>query len=339
MKKFFENLKVVNKLKFFGPIALAIILVGIILMSTIGMNVGLDFAGGAKIDIDLEQYTDLREDQKGTILDIVNQVIEDNGFTSSNSERWSEVGVEIGLKYYIDGNQIDVSNDDQKQAFIDEIQKDGGLLTKIQDALEQHINDDSYEISITVRIVDASTALNLLKNTIWATVVAIIVMLIYIMIRFTPSSAVVAIIALMHDVLIMLSLTTIFRVQINTTFIAAIITIIGYSVNATIVIFDRIRTLKGMASMQGASDTELADKAVRGTLNRTIITTITTFATIAILAIVCSIMGIATMEEFALPIIFGLIAGTYSSVLLACPLWVYVNKFFNFVKGKLNKQN
>ena len=339
MKNLFKNFKVVDKLKFFGPIALAIILAGIILMCTIGMNVGLDFAGGAKIDIDLEQYTTLHEDKKDDILDKINGVISENGFTSSNSERWSETGVEVGLKYLINDKEIDVSNDDQKQNFIDYIQKDGGLLYKIQDALEDFIGDDSYEISVTARIVDSSTALTLLKNTIWATAVAIAVMLIYIMIRFTPSSAIVAIIALVHDVLVMMALTTIFRVQVNTTFIAAIITIIGYSVNATIVIFDRIRSLKKMASTKDLSDAELADTAVKKTLNRTIITTLTTLATILILAIVCTIMGISTMQEFALPIIFGLIAGTYSSVLLACPLWVYVNKFLKFLKGKIKKQN
>ena len=333
MKKF-ENLKIVKNFKYFGPIALAIILVGVVLMFTIKMNVGLDFAGGAKIDIDLEQYTTLHEDKKQELLQVVEQVIEDNGFTSSNSERWSETGLEVGLKYFEDGKEIDASNDEQKEAFIKNIQRQGGLLDEIKYAIEEFIDDSSYEIGVTARIVDSSTALTLLKNTIWATIVAIAVMLIYIMIRFTPSSAVAAIISLTHDVLMMLALTTMFRVQVNTTFIAAIITIIGYSINATIVIFDKIRTLKGLESMKGVSDEDIADLAINKTLGRTIITTITTFATIAILAIVCSIMGIATMSEFALPIMFGLIAGTYSSVLLACPIWIYVNKFFNFIKAK-----
>ena len=118
----------------------------------------------------------------------------------------------------------------------------------------------------------------------------------------------------------------IFQIQVNTTFIAAVITIVGYSINATIVIFDRIRENKALNSMKDATNVEIANKSVAETLSRTILTTITTLATILALALVCSLMGVITMEEFALPIIFGLLAGTFSSVLLAPSVWVLLKK-------------
>ena len=151
-------------------------------------------------------------------------------------------------------------------------------------------------------------------------------MLIYIIIRFTLTSGLAAVICLTHDVLMMLALTTIFQIQVNTTFIAAVITIVGYSINATIVIFDRIRENQALNSMKDKTNEEIANKSIAETLSRTILTTITTLAVIIILAIVCSLMGVVSMEEFALPIIFGLLAGTFSSVLLAPSVWVLLKK-------------
>ena len=180
--------------------------------------------------------------------------------------------------------------------------------------------------NVATEIVSGETSRKLLGNAIIATAVAVVIMLIYIGFRFTLSSGLAAVIALVHDVLIMLALTTIFRVQVNTTFIAAIITIVGYSINATIVIFDRIREVKNLESMKGATDAEIANKSVIDTLGRTILTTVTTLSVIVVLAIVCAITGVSTMSEFALPIIFGLLAGTYSSVFLSTPIWVYLRK-------------
>ena len=331
MKKIKDiNLKVADWFKYFGSFALALILTGIILLLTVGMNIGLDFAGGATVNVSLgakfSNDETLKEQTKQEILDY----IENKGFTIG-SERWAgedNTVLEIGLEY---GSKENGDDAEYQKKFLESIQGtedegfEDGLLFEISELVKQ--KDDTFvKDDCSAQIVGASTARTLLKNAIIAASVAVVVMLIYIMIRFTVSSGLAAIIALCHDMFIMITLCTIFQVKINTTFIAAIITIIGYSINATIVIFDRVRELKKLNSLKDATDSEIANMAVKNTLARTIYTTITTLVVIVVLAVVCALMGVSTMAEFALPIIFGLIAGTYSSVFLATPLWVYLRK-------------
>lgn len=349
MKKLFNNinLKVVEWFKIFGPIALAVILAGVIVMLTAGMNIGLDFAGGGKLSVRLGEYMSTHENLRGDIENVITDVIEDNGFSVS-STRWSEndtdgTVLEVGIDYRLNGKKIDATNVDEQQKFTDAItgtedDRDNALITLIEKAVNDYSNanlDGEIELdeSIGFNIVNGSTAQKTLTNAIWATLAAVAVILVYIIIRFTVSSGLSAIIALLHDVLVMLALTTIFQVQVNVTFIAAIITIVGYSINATIVIFDRIRELKTLDSLKDYTDAQLANRAVKDTLGRSILTTITTLVVIVILAIVCEVMGVTTMAEFALPIVFGLIAGFYSSVFLSSSIWVYLRKLGNKIKS------
>ncbi len=336
------KLKIVEKFKFFAPVSLAIILIGAILMLIIGMNVGLDFGGGAKMEIDFGEALYNHEDVKGDLVKKVEDTIKAEGF-EIGSTRWSgdeETVFEIGIKYSLNGKKINANNSQAQAEFIDKIEntEEGGLKAKIVNAVKASYPDFELVIDdIGDTVVSGSTSQQLLKNAIWATVVAVVIMLIYIGFRFTLASGLAAVIALLHDVLVMLALTTIFQIQVNTTFIAAVITIVGYSINATIVIFDRIREVSKLESMKGASDSEIANKSIVDTLGRSILTTITTLSAIVVLAIVCAVMGVSTMEEFALPIIFGLVAGTYSSVFLSAPIWVYLRKLGAKIKNKAKK--
>ncbi len=337
-------LKIVEKFKIFLPIALAIILTGIILICTIGMNVGLDFSGGAQLTVSFGEFDS--KEQQDQVYALVENTIKDNKF-EIGSVRWandaSGTSVEIGIEYKYDGKEIDASNEELQQEFLDKINgvddnDTESLKHKIMTAVNAEYS--SFELdsdSFATRIVNASTAQNLLINAIWATAVAVVAILIYIALRFTLTSGIAAVLALLHDVLVMFSLVTIFQVQINTTFIAAIITVVGYSINATIVIFDRIREIKKMPSMEKATATEIANMAVTNTLSRSILTTVTTLATVIALAVVCSIMGVFSMLEFVLPIVFGLLAGFYSSVFLSASIWVCLKKFGAFLKSKKKK--
>ena len=145
-------------------------------------------------------------------------------------------------------------------------------------------------------------------------------MLLYITIRFEFKSGVAAIIALVHDCAIMLSFYAIFRVPINTTFIAAILTIIGYSINNTIVVFDRVR--ENYRRSKRAPFNETVNNSVKQTLTRSINTTITTLLPVVMLFI----FGVNSIRQFTIPLIVGLVAGTYSSVLLAAPVWAWLKK-------------
>ncbi len=327
MKKTF---KIVEKFKIFAPIALALILVGAILMATVHLNIGLDFAGGTKLEIDLGEAVVNHQELKPQAEAEIKKVIQANHFEINSSVQWAGDDkniMEIGLASKYDGKDVDRNNTEEQTEFVNKIEGENGLNSKIVEALSALSEEFDVDIdSIKVRTVNPTTARRLLVNAIWATVAAIVVMLIYIIIRFTLSSGLAAITALAHDVLVMFALMAIFQVKISTTFIAAIITIVGYSINASIVIFDRIRELKTMPSLQGETDSAIANMAIKNTLGRTILTTLTTLFTIVALAVVCVVMGVTTMEEFALPIIFGLLAGTYSSVFLASPLWVLYRK-------------
>ncbi|MBO5851899.1 MAG: protein translocase subunit SecF [Clostridia bacterium] len=331
MKKIKDmNFKIVEWFKYFGSFAVALILTGIILLLTVGMNIGLDFAGGATVNVTLGEHFVINEGDKEGVKQEILDLIKNKGFIIG-SERWAGEDnnvLEIGIEY---GEKESGDDEEYQQKFLESIQGteggnfEDGLLFEISELVK--VKDPTFvKDDCSSQIVGASTARTLLKNAIIASSVAVVIMLIYIIMRFTLSSGLSAIIALCHDVFIMITLCTIFKVKINTTFIAAVITVIGYSINATIVIFDRIRELQKLNSLKDASDSEIANLAVKNTLTRTIFTTLTTLIVIVVLAILCQIMGVTTMAEFALPIMFGLIAGTYSSIFLASSLWVYLRK-------------
>lgn len=330
------KLKIVEKFKFFAPISLAIILVGIILMIIPGMNVGIDFAGGAKVDINFGAYLETHSEIKSGLVEKVNSTIEAEGF-EIGSTRWSGddgTTMEVGLKYSLNGKTI--KDKAEQEEFINNVKT---LKEKLVTAVNEYNSALDFTVDkISDTAVSGETSQKILVNAIIATIVAVVIMLIYIGFRFTLASGLAAVIALTHDVLIMIALTTIFQVQVNTTFIAAIITIVGYSINATIVIFDRVREVSKLESSKELSDVEIANKSIVDTLGRSILTTVTTLIVIVVLAIVCAVMGVSTMGEFALPIIFGLIAGTYSSVFLSASMWVYLRRLGAKIKNRAKKK-
>lgn len=193
--------------------------------------------------------------------------------------------------------------------------------TQMASVKEAFSLDDKYSGLVSKGdLVSATVSSELLTTAIAAIVLAIVLMLAYIAIRFELSSGLAAIVALFHDILIMFCFMAIFHVEINSTFIAALITILGYSINNTIIIFDRVReTLRSTLSknMKGA---QIANEAVRDTLMRSINTTLTTLITIGMVAII----GVADIRIFALPIIAGLLAGTFSSIFIAPSVWAMI---------------
>jgi len=154
-------------------------------------------------------------------------------------------------------------------------------------------------------------------NAFLAVGAALVLILIYMLFRFKFSSGVAAIIGLFHDVLMMLALTAIFRIEMNAAFVAGVITVIAYSLNNTIILFDRIRSIEKHNENRQSVE-EMVDRGVKETFVRTMNTTITTFVPIFILII----LGVPLIREFALPILFGLIAGTFSTIFVTTSLYV-----------------
>lgn len=200
-------------------------------------------------------------------------------------------------------------------------------VTKLVDALTV---TDAYSGQVSEGGQTSSTvSTEILKSAILAVSVALLCMLIYIVIRFELLSGIAAVLALVHDLLIMLCGMVIFHIEINANFIAGIITILGYSINNTIIIFDRVR--ENMRLLSGkringklVKPAYIANLSVQETVWRSINTTLTTIMTISMVAII----GVSSIRIFAIPIIFGLLAGTYSSIFIAPTLWAMLMKAF-----------
>lgn len=291
-------------------IPVAIILVGIILVSTIGFNLGIDFTGGTVINV---------------IPNEIN-ISDDNNYNQVKADI-EEVLNEFGLK----STQFQIVENDQGQAVSVRFQDKAGadekemnvlINDKIIPALYEKFgmdkNDDRFAnyVQASDRIGATSSSELLLKALI-AIMASIVLILIYIAIRFEVASGLSAIVALFSDVLVTCSIVLMCRIQINTTFIAALITIIGYSINNTIIIFDRVRELRKLDENKGKSNEELANMAVSQSFARTLNTTITTLVAVLLLAII----GVPSVREFVIPIIIGLLSGVYSSLFLSPNLW------------------
>ncbi|MCR2047694.1 protein translocase subunit SecD [Acetatifactor muris] len=187
------------------------------------------------------------------------------------------------------------------------------------------------ENMITSETISSTISDEMKSDTIIAVVVAIVFMLIYIRIRFSDIRfGVSSIVALLHDVLVVLAFYAAARVSVSNTFVACMLTIVGYSINATIVIFDRIR--ENMRSMTHKDDLrEIVDKSITQTMSRSIFTSLTTFIMVAVLYI----LGVTSIRDFALPLMVGIICGAYSSICLAGSLWYLLR--IKFVPKKKEK--
>ena len=190
------------------------------------------------------------------------------------------------------------------------------------------------ESSIETQSISSTISSEMRSDAIKAVIVACIFMLLYIWFRFKDIRfATSAILALVHDVLVVLTAYALIRISVGGTFIACMLTIVGYSVNDTIVIFDRIReNMHGLKNQNAEGLAEIANKSLTQTLSRSINTSITTF----IMVLLLFIMGVSSIREFALPLMVGLLCGSYSSIFIATELW-YVMKL-HFGKNRIIKK-
>ena len=193
---------------------------------------------------------------------------------------------------------------------------DNEMRTNIMDQLKEKygLSDEAF---ISVDNVSPSVGDEMKTQSLVVLLIAIALMLVYITIRFEFLSGVAAVISLIHNTLIMLSVYAIFQIPVNTSFIAAILTIIGYSINDTIVIFDRIRENTRHASKKD-DFAEVVNDSVWQSMTRSINTSVTTLFSIVVLFAI----GVSSLREFTFPLIVGIIAGTFSSIFIASPCWV-----------------
>lgn len=324
-----NNFSVNKHAKWFGMVPCVIILIAFIVIIALGatsgsytdaVGIGIDFEGGTMLTVTLGQ--DALGDKGDENIEIIKKAIEKEGVTVSYVQKQSaenEANSSIAFRYK------NISRDDKEVVDLNK------KIEKKVDALYPELPGN-----VKAESVSPTAAADLLSKAAIALAVSVVLILIYIIIRFTLMSGFAAIIALIHDVVIMFALTVICRVQINSSYVAAMITIIAYSINNTIIIFDRCRELlKPLKGQRNIDYANIGDEAVRATFTRSVYTTFTTMVTVIFLAI----LGGDTIREFCVPIILGLIAGMFSSVCLATPLWAAMSKSFDKTKEKYAKRH
>lgn len=263
-----------SKRKIWYAISALVIVPGLIMLAVAGMNQGIDFSGGSIIEVKYDDAVAL-EDVRELVTEAVDSTPaittgEDNSFIIK-TETLEESGT---------------------QTLVEELQSLGSMTVMRNDFIGPTVGKE------------------LLSSARWAVLIAGILMLAYITIRFRFNYAVTSIIGLLHDILVIISVFTIFRVEINSYFIAALLTIVGYSINNTIVIFDRIRENSGLHGKMDPKD--LINASINETLGRTINTVI------AVLILLFSLLlfGGATTKNFILALTVGMFAGFFSSVFI-----------------------
>lgn len=181
--------------------------------------------------------------------------------------------------------------------------------------------EESYGIKsemITSRTIEASMGSEIRNKAILATLISIVGILIYVSLRFKLDYGIAAIVALFHDIIFMVASYSIFNIPINSSFIAAILTVLGYSINDTIVIFDRIR--ENLKLYPNKTTYDIVNTSVKQSMTRTINTSLTTLTAIVILYI----FGVNEVRVLSLPLMIGVVIGTYSTIFIASPLWYMI---------------
>lgn len=270
--------------KYFIIFSIAITVLGIGSLAFMGFNYGVDFRAGSNVDIVLSKTV-----AKADIEKLLSEKNAGHYTLTTGADR-------VTIRF--DDILSDVQQKELRADFIEKL--DAGA-------------------SMEINTVDVAMARELQLNALLALSLASLGILIYISFRFEWRYAVAAIVSLVHDAFIVISVFSIFRLEVNLTFIVAVLTIIGYSINDTIVIFDRIRENLRFAKIKSPADlATLVNRSIWETLTRSI----NTVVTVVFGALCLYIFGSESIRLFSLAILIGLIAGAYSSIFIASPIWL-----------------
>lgn len=281
----FDRLDFVHNRKKFYSLSIVILLVGVVIISIFRLDLGIDFSSGTRVEIMADEQVNQEE-----IKDYIDEI----GFPSED---------------------IVISGEEQNTAVI--TYKDDLSQKEILTYKAEVLNDYGHEPNVST--VSPTVGQELVKNAIYALAIAALGIIIYVAFRFEWRMGVGAIASLVHDVFFMVAIFSVFRLEVDITFIAAILTIVGYSINDTIVTFDRIREnvdRKGVISTKE----ELADiinKSLRQTMSRSV----NTVLTVIIVVVALLIFGAPAIQNFSIALLIGLVTGMYSSICIAAQIW------------------
>ena len=280
-------------------VSACIIIIGCIFLGTKGFNLSIDYKTGTDVTV----VSDKKMTKKALTEDLKELELEPSTITISSDE------ASIRIDDAVDGEKVKEINS---------------------------YFEDKYDAKVNIGVVTNIVQKELVKNAILSVLIALLGIIIYVAIRFKFSYAVGGVLALLHDVLIMFSMFAIFRFQVSSMFIAAVLAIIGYSINDTIVSFDRIRENINdydEKKLNAEKLEELANQSIQETFTRTIYTTITTLLPVVVLMV----LGSSGIFTFNVAMLIGLIAGTYSSIFIATVFFLMIEKK-NLGKPKKEKK-
>lgn len=287
----FENTKfdIVGHRKIWYLISLLIIIPGIFCMVTKGFNFGIDFTGGTIIEMRFEQPVGIESVRK------------------------------VMGQYKLDNAQIQLSGEsssalEAREVMIRTVDLEENERKAVMASMKEQLGD--YQM-LREEKVGATMGTELLLNALWATLLSWALIVVYVSFRFEFRFGLAAVLALVHDVLIVLVAFSFTQRQIDSSFVAALLTIVGYSINDTIVIFDRIRENLKLHFRRGGDVVALANRSIYQTLTRSLYTVVTVlFTTFALYW-----FGGDTTKDFSFALLVGFLSGCYSSIFIASPLW------------------
>ncbi|WP_120463076.1 protein translocase subunit SecF [Paenibacillus aceti] len=281
--KSIKKLDYVHLSKYFFAFSIALMVIGVVFLSVFGLNYSVDFQSGSNVDINITKPM-----TKDEITPILEKLDIAHGTTINEGEQ------RISIRF----NEV---------------------LSEDQDSvLKQEISKLDPNAAFEINTVDTDMARELAHNAIKSVLFACLGIIIYVSIRFEWRFAVAAVASLLHDAILVIAVFSIFQLEVDLTFIVAVLTIIGYSINDTIVIFDRIRENMRFAKLKTDEDLkELVDHSIAQTIMRSLYTALTVF----IAAFFLFLLGGESIKMFSLAMSIGLLFGAYSSIFIASPLW------------------
>lgn len=289
MKKF----SIVKHARIFFSITAVVLIVGIVSMFTRGFNLGIDFTGGSILDIKFDQPVTVAQVRSVLSDHQLGSSVIQLGSSDQQVESSQSVLIRTGL--VSDSQRVEVMNDLTSRLGKNEV--------------------------LRVENVGATVGSDLVKSAVGAVVLSWVLMIIYITIRFELRFALAAIVALIIDVLVTLTWFSVLHLEIDSSFVAALLTVVGYSVNGTIVVFDRIRE-NLHTHRRNESMGDLVDASIWQTMTRSVYTTLTTlFAVVAIF-----LFGGETIHNFSFAMLVGFGSGFYTSTFLAGSMWLFFRK-------------
>ena len=313
-----KQIDFIGNRRIYYTISLIIIAAGLILSFVMGVKLDIEFSGG-------------------TILSYVyDGEINEADFKKSVEDNLGlNVSVTTGSDFTTGRNKIMV-----------EVKSKSGLNSDKQFALSEQLDAEYSENNLELfqsSDVSPSSGREFFLKCLVAVIFSAIVLIIYIAIRFKNiggwRAGVCAVIALFHDIFVVYAVFVIFRMDIDANFMAVVLTILGYSINDTIVIYDRIRENKTLCAKEKLTLAELTNRSINQSLRRSIYTSLTTIIAMLSVTIVAMVFGVDSIISFSFPVMIGMLSGTYSSICIAGPLWVSLeNKKENSgSKGKKSK--